>query len=41
MNLDSPMHRNDPTGLAELSAAEDLVLDELWDNEQEAAYDRL
>jgi len=41
MDLDSPMHRNDPTGLTELSAAEDLVLAELWDNKQDAAYDRL
>lgn len=41
MDLDSPMHRNDPTGLTELSAAEDPVLAELWDNEQDTAYDRL
>ena len=41
MDLHSPMHRNDPTGLTELSATEDPVLAELWDNKQDAAYDRL
>ncbi len=40
-DLDSPMHRNDHSGLTELSAAEDPVLAELWDNDQDAAYDQL
>ena len=41
MDLDSPMHRDDPLGLTEMSGAEDPVLAELWDNEQDAEYDRL
>ena len=40
-DLDSPMHRNDHSGLTELSAAENPVLAELWDNDQDAAYDQL
>ncbi|MDA1127833.1 MAG: helix-turn-helix domain-containing protein [Chloroflexi bacterium] len=40
-DLDSPMHRNDSSGIAELNGAEDPVLAELWDNEQDAEYDRL
>ena len=40
-DLDGPMHREDHSGLVELGGAEDLVLSELWDNEQDAAYDRL
>ena len=38
---DGPMHREDPSGSVELAGAEDPVLSELWDNEQDAAYDRL
>ena len=41
IDLDSPMHRDDPLGLTELIGAEDPVLAELWDNEQDAEYDRL
>ncbi len=41
VDLDGPMHREDPSGLEELGGAEDPVLSELWDNEQDAAYDRL
>ena len=41
MDLDSPMHRDDPLGLTEMSGGEDPVLAELWDNEQDAEYDRL
>ena len=37
-DLDGPMHREDHSGLAELTGAEDPVLSELWDNEQDAAY---
>ena len=40
-DLDSPMHRDDPLGMTELNGAEDPVLAELWDNEQDAEYDRL
>ena len=40
-DLDGPMHREDHSGLVELAGAEDPVLSELWDNEQDAAYDRL
>lgn len=40
-DLDGPMHREDHSGLVELVGAEDPVLTELWDNEQDAAYDRL
>ena len=40
-DLDGPMHREDHSGLVELGGAEDPVLSELWDNEQDAAYDRL
>jgi len=41
IDLDGPMHREDASGLVELVGAEDPVLSELWDNEQDAAYDRL
>ena len=40
-DLDGPMHREDHSGLVELVGAEDAVLAELWDNEQDAAYDRI
>ncbi len=40
-DLDGPMHREDHSGLVELAGADDPVLSELWDNEQDAAYDRL
>ncbi len=40
-DLDSPMHRDDPSSLTELSSVEDPVLAELWDNEEDAAYDQL
>ena len=40
-DLDGPMHREDHSGSVELAGAEDPVLSELWDNEQDAAYDRL
>ena len=40
-DLDGPMHREDHSGLTELTGAEDPVLSELWDNEQDAAYDRI
>jgi len=40
-DLDGPMHREDNAGLVELGEAVDSVLSELWDNEQDAAYDRL
>ena len=40
-DLDGPMHREDHFGLVELVGAEDAVLAELWDNEQDAAYDRI
>lgn len=40
-DLDGPMHREDHSGLVELVGAEDPVLSELWDNEQDAAYDRI
>ncbi|PKB71413.1 MAG: hypothetical protein BZY87_06045 [SAR202 cluster bacterium Io17-Chloro-G6] len=40
-DLDSPMHRDNPSGLTELNGAEDPVLSELWDNEKDAEYDRL
>ena len=40
-DLDSPMHRDEPPGIAELNGAEDPVLAELWDSEQDAEYDRL
>ena len=41
IDLDGPMHREDHSGLVELAGSEDPVLSELWDNEQDAAYDRL
>ncbi len=41
IDLDSPMHRDDPLGMTELDGAEDPVLAELWDNERDAEYDRL
>ena len=41
MDLDSPMHRDDPLGLTELNAIDDPVLADLWDNERDAEYDRL
>ena len=40
-DLDGPMHREGPSGLVEPEGAEDPVLSELWDNEQDAAYDRI
>jgi excisionase family DNA binding protein len=40
-DLDGPMHREDHSGLVELAGADDPALSELWDNEQDAAYDRL
>ena len=40
-DLDGPMHREDHSDLVELAGAEDPVLSELWDNEQDAAYDRI
>ena len=40
-DLDGPMHREYNAGLVELGEAEDPALSELWDNEQDAAYDRL
>ncbi|MCH7736620.1 MAG: helix-turn-helix domain-containing protein [Chloroflexi bacterium] len=40
-DLDGPMHREDQSGLVEPGGAEDQVLSELWDNEQDAAYDRI
>ena len=40
-DLDGPMHREDHSGLVELVGAEDPVLSELWDNEQDAAYDQI
>ena len=40
-DLDGPMHREDHSGSVELAGAEDPVLSELWDNEQDAAYGRL
>ncbi len=40
-DLDGPMHREDHSGLVEISGADDPVLSELWDNDQDAAYDRL
>ena len=40
-DLDGPMHREDNAGLVELGEAVDSVLSELWDNEQDADYDRL
>jgi excisionase family DNA binding protein len=40
-DLDGPMHREDHSGIVELAGAEDPVLSELWDNEQDAAYDRI
>jgi excisionase family DNA binding protein len=41
IDLDGPMHREDPSGLVEMVGAEDPVLSKLWDNEQDAAYDRI
>ena len=40
-DLDGPMHREDNSGILEINNAEDPVLSELWDNEKDAAYDRL
>ena len=40
-DLDGPMHREDHSRLVELVGAEDAVLSELWDNEQDAAYDQI
>jgi excisionase family DNA binding protein len=40
-DLDGPMHREDHSGLVELAGADDPVLSELWNNDQDAAYDRL
>ena len=41
IDLDSPMHREDHSGLVDLGQADDPVLTELWDNERDAEYDRL
>ena len=40
-DLDSPMHREDHSGPADMGRADDPVLSELWDNEKDAEYDRL
>jgi excisionase family DNA binding protein len=40
-DLDGPMHREYNAGLVELGEAVDPVLSELWDSEQDTAYDRL
>ena len=40
-DLDSPMHREEHAGVLDLGRADDPVLSELWDNEQDAAYDQL
>ena len=41
IDLDSPMHRDDRSGLVDLGRADDPVLSELWDNEKDAEYDRI
>ena len=40
-DLDSAMHRDDDVGIGSMTALDDPVLAELWDNDQDSVYDRL
>ena len=40
-DLDSAMHRDDDVGIGSMTASDDPVLAELWDNDQDSVYDRL
>ena len=40
-DLDSAMHRDDGLDTASMTAREDPVLAELWDNDQDSVYDQL
>ena len=40
-DLDTVMHREDELGMGSLTARNDPVLAELWDNDQDSVYDQL
>ena len=40
-DLDSAMHRDNDVGIGSMTALDDPVLAELWDNDQDSVYDRL
>ena len=40
-DLDSAMHRDDRVNILSLTAKDDPVLAELWDNDQDSVYDQL
>ena len=40
-DLDSAMHRDDGVDVASMTAREDPVLADLWDNDQDSIYDQL
>ena len=39
-DLDSAMHRDDRVDMLSLTAKDDPVLAELWDNDQDSVYDQ-
>ena len=40
-DLDSAMHRDDDVGIGSMTALDDPVLAELWDNDRDSVYDQL